>query len=112
MYRLPTDRRYLLGAGAVHGTAWDLDAMRGNAVMAMLTLAVISTVSALQVFGKDRLIFWRERACGAYQSCMLKAFSVDTAGAQVTFPLPLPYLQPPQALSCKTAILLPSLIAS
>lgn len=39
--------------------------MRGNAVKTMLTLAAISTVASLQVFGKDRLIFWRESASGA-----------------------------------------------
>lgn len=38
--------------------------MRGNAVMAMLTLAIISVVAALQVFGKDRLVFWRESESG------------------------------------------------
>ena len=38
--------------------------MRGNAVKTMLTLAAISTVASLQVFGKDRLIFWRESAAG------------------------------------------------
>jgi hypothetical protein len=39
--------------------------VRGNAVKTMLTLAAISTVASLQVFGKDRLIFWRESASGA-----------------------------------------------
>lgn len=34
--------------------------------MSMLTLAVVSTVSALSVFGKDRLMFWRERSGGAH----------------------------------------------
>lgn len=53
-----------LCAGSVHGTSWELEQARGNCVMAMLTLAVICTVSALQVFGKDRLIFWRESASG------------------------------------------------
>ena len=48
----------------MHGTAWELEKVRGNAVMAMLTLAIISTVASLQVFGKDRLIFWRESASG------------------------------------------------
>lgn len=52
-------------AGAVHGTAWDLETVRGNAVMAMLLLGCISVISSLQVFGKDRLIFWRESASGA-----------------------------------------------
>ena len=53
------------GAGAVHGTSWELEEVRGNAVKTMLTLAAISTVASLQVFGKDRLIFWRESAAGA-----------------------------------------------
>ena len=51
--------------GAVHGTSWELEEVRGNAVKTMLTLAAISTVASLQVFGKDRLIFWRESATGA-----------------------------------------------
>ncbi len=54
-------------AGVVHGTSWELEKVRGNGVMAMLTLAIISVVAALQVFGKDRLIFWRESESG--QSC-------------------------------------------
>ena len=55
-------------AGAVHGTSWELEEVRGNAVKTMLTLAAISTVASLQVFGKDRLIFWRESASGAWRS--------------------------------------------
>ncbi len=51
-------------AGVVHGTSWELEKVRGNGVMAMLTLAIISVVAALQVFGKDRLIFWRESESG------------------------------------------------
>ncbi len=54
-------------AGVVHGTSWELEKVRGNGVMAMLTLAIISVVAALQVFGKDRLIFWRESESG--ESC-------------------------------------------
>jgi hypothetical protein len=57
--------RWWVSAGAVHGTAWELEEVRGNAVKTMLTLAAISTVASLQVFGKDRLIFWRESASGA-----------------------------------------------
>ena len=49
----------------MHGTSWELEEVRGNAVKTMLTLAAISTVASLQVFGKDRLIFWRESAAGA-----------------------------------------------
>ena len=54
----------LVGAGVVHGTSWELEKVRGNGVMAMLTLAIISVVAALQVFGKDRLVFWRESESG------------------------------------------------
>ena len=50
----------------MHGTSWELEEVRGNAVKTMLTLAAISTVASLQVFGKDRLIFWRESAAGAF----------------------------------------------
>ena len=48
----------------MHGTSWELEKVRGNAVMAMLTLAIISVVASLQVFGKDRLVFWRESESG------------------------------------------------
>ena len=53
-----------VGSGVVHGTSWELEKVRGNGVMAMLTLAIISVVAALQVFGKDRLVFWRESESG------------------------------------------------
>ena len=53
-----------VGPGVVHGTSWELEKVRGNGVMAMLTLAIISVVAALQVFGKDRLVFWRESESG------------------------------------------------
>lgn len=50
--------------GAVHGTSWELEKVRSNVTLAMLTLAVISVVASLGVFGKDRLVFWRESASG------------------------------------------------
>ena len=56
----------LLGAGAVHGTAWELERVRGNVTLAMLTLAIISVVASLGVFGKDRLVFWRESSSGQH----------------------------------------------
>ena len=70
------------GAGAVHGTSWELEEVRGNAVKTMLTLAAISTVASLQVFGKDRLIFWRESAAGA-GSLSLPSASAISAGCHV-----------------------------
>ena len=57
-------RGALLAAGAVHGTAWELERVRGNVTLAMLTLAIISVVASLGVFGKDRLVFWRESSSG------------------------------------------------
>ena len=48
----------------MHGTAWELERVRGNAVMSMLTLSIISVVASLGVFGKDRVVFWRESAAG------------------------------------------------
>jgi hypothetical protein len=50
--------------GAVHGTAWELEKVRGNVTLAMLTLAIISVVASLGVFGKDRLVFCRESSSG------------------------------------------------
>ena len=55
---------FLCAAGAVHGTAWELEKVRGNVTLAMLTLAVISVIASLGVFGKDRLVFCREASSG------------------------------------------------
>lgn len=66
-HHLTAANQVFLIAGVVHGTSWELEKVRGNGVMAMLTLAIISVVAALQVFGKDRLIFWRESESG--ESC-------------------------------------------
>ena len=54
----------LYTAGAVHGTAWELEKVRGNVTLAMLTLAVISVIASLGVFGKDRLVLCREASSG------------------------------------------------
>lgn len=37
---------------------------RQNAVLSMLTLGVLATVASLRVFGKSRVVFWRESAAG------------------------------------------------
>ncbi len=66
-YTLKPSNTAHMRAGAVHGTAWELEEVRGNSVKTMLTLAAISTVASLQVFGKDRLIFWRESASGGFR---------------------------------------------
>ena len=72
----------------MHGTSWELEEVRGNAVKTMLTLAAISTVASLQVFGKDRLIFWRESAAGGSSAlvylpwmCFVLCCSPGSAGA-------------------------------
>ena len=102
----------LVHAGSVHGTAWELEQARGNTVMAMLTLAVIATVSSLQVFGKDRLIFWRESASGAAQPlpCLLcltalaaRALSGSSVRACASFGVQQPgsvHVQPLAGHSC------------
>lgn len=55
-----------LVTGAAHGTAWEIEKVRGNVTLAMLTLAIISVIASLGVFGKDRLIFCREAASGNF----------------------------------------------
>lgn len=62
----------LLAAGAVHGTAWELEKVRGNVTLAMLTLAVISVIASLGVFGKDRLVFCREASSGKLSPLVTK----------------------------------------
>ena len=52
--------------GAAHGTAWEIEKVRGNVTLAMLTLAIISVIASLGVFGKDRLVFCRETSSGKH----------------------------------------------
>lgn len=54
-------------AGAVQGTSWELERVRGNVTLSLLTLSVISVIASLSVFGKDRLVFYRESAAGPPQ---------------------------------------------
>ena len=61
--------------------------MRGNAVKTMLTLAAISTVASLQVFGKDRLIFWRESAAGGSPACVPQLPALRPAACQTALGL-------------------------
>ena len=77
-----------LVAGVVHGTSWELEKVRGNGVMAMLTLAIISVVAALQVFGKDRLIFWRESESGEGRCSRLPALALGTSARLCSLLLP------------------------
>ena len=53
-----------LRPGASHGTAWELEKVRGNVTLAMLPLAVLSGTASLGVFGNDSLIFRREFSSG------------------------------------------------
>lgn len=51
--------------GAIHGTGGDhIVKFRGNNALVMLGLGLISSATALSVFGRDRVVFWRERASG------------------------------------------------
>ena len=50
--------------GFMHGTAsteWDV---RGHAALVVLTLGILAAASSLSVFGRDRLVWWREQAAG------------------------------------------------
>ena len=53
-YTLKPSNTAHMRAGAVHGTAWELEEVRGNSVKTMLTLAAISTVASLQVTLKPK----------------------------------------------------------
>lgn len=92
-------------AGVVHGTSWELEKVRGNAVMAMLTLAIISVVAALQVFGKDRLVFWRESESGMLPlhppaATLLPSCCPPAALLVSPAPLPASVLLPPGLPCC------------
>jgi hypothetical protein len=53
-----------LVCGAVHGTGGAAGDVRGQAALVMLTMGVTAAATALPVFGRDRVVFWRERASG------------------------------------------------
>lgn len=50
--------------GAIHGTGWGISDIQGHEALVMLTLGVLSAATSLSVFGKDRLVFSRERSSG------------------------------------------------
>jgi hypothetical protein len=48
----------------MHGTGSDPKDVRGHTALVMLTLGVLSATTSLSVFGRDKLVFLRERASG------------------------------------------------
>lgn len=60
----------------MHGTAWEMEKVRGNVTLAMLTLAIISVIASLGVFGKDRLVFCREASSGKLLEMLRPLLSV------------------------------------
>ncbi|RMZ54405.1 hypothetical protein APUTEX25_001981, partial [Auxenochlorella protothecoides] len=50
--------------GAMHGTGWTNWDFKGHIALIMLTLGIIAASGALAVFGKERLVHWRERESG------------------------------------------------
>ena len=69
------------GAGAVHGTSWELEEVRGNAVKTMLTLAAISTVASLQVRLHQAVIALRLSAAMPPCSVLHQAAVVSMQGS-------------------------------
>ena len=50
--------------GAIHGTDSGPNDVRGNAALVLLTVGILSCTTSLSLFGKDKLVFWRERDSG------------------------------------------------
>jgi len=48
----------------MHGTGSGPNDIRGHTALVMLTLGIISATTSLSVFGRDKLVFWREEASG------------------------------------------------
>mmetsp|Transcript_31169 Transcript_31169/g.101620 ORF Transcript_31169/g.101620 Transcript_31169/m.101620 type:complete len:425 (-) Transcript_31169:946-2220(-) len=58
---------FMIGAlviGLVQGTERDILSFGNNQLLPLLTLGLLSTVTALRTFGSDRILFWRESASG------------------------------------------------
>ena len=53
-----------VACGAMHGTGSTATDVRGQACLVLLTLGILSASTSLSVFGRDKLIFWRESASG------------------------------------------------
>lgn len=53
-----------LAIGLIFGGVWSLSAYGNISVLGVLSLGVLSCVSALKCFGNDRLVFWRESSAG------------------------------------------------
>lgn len=53
-----------IACGAMHGTGALPSDIRGHTALVMLTLGIISASTSLSVFGRDRLVHWRERDSG------------------------------------------------
>ena len=53
-----------LAIGLIFGGVWSLNAYGNICVLAVLALGVLSCVSALKMFGNDRIVFWRESSAG------------------------------------------------
>lgn len=53
-----------LVCGAVHGTGGEIIDVQGQTALIMLGLGLISVATSLGVFGRDRVVYWRERASG------------------------------------------------
>jgi ABC-type multidrug transport system ATPase subunit len=53
-----------VACGAMHGTGSVATDVRGQCTLTLLTLGILSASTSLSVFGKDKLVFWRENASG------------------------------------------------
>lgn len=53
-----------LAIGLIFGGVWSLNAYGNICVLSVLALGVLSCVSALKMFGNDRIVFWRESSAG------------------------------------------------
>lgn len=53
-----------LSIGLIYGGVWSLSGYATISVMAVLSIGVLACVSALKMFGHDRIVFWRESSAG------------------------------------------------
>ena len=60
----------------MHGTGSAPNDVRGQTALVMLTLGIISATTSLTVFGRDKIVFWREQASGV---AVLPYFLANTA---------------------------------
>ncbi|MGZ4851137.1 MAG: ABC transporter permease, partial [Candidatus Bathyarchaeia archaeon] len=74
-----------LAIGLIYGGVWSLNGYATISTMAVLSIGVLSCVSALKMFGNDRVVFWRESSSGISETAYWLAVTLFHLPFSVVF---------------------------